>query len=120
MNGTVSTHVKEHKVPYLVSLLIPLAPIAVAVVSQNSHTDAVLQSHFLTEEHPATELKLTQLTKQVNLGLELQLAKEIHGIMKKRCDEQDTSFDAQLERLQTAYKGITGLRYPQIRCGSVG
>lgn len=119
MVSSVSTHVKEHKVPYLVSLLIPLAPIAVAVVSQNTHTDTVLQEHFLTEEHPATELKLTQLTKQVNLGLELQLAKEIHDILVRRCEENDTSFDKQLERLQTAYKDITGARYP-FRCGSAG
>ncbi len=115
---SVTTHVKEHKVPYLVSLLIPLAPIAIAVVSQNTHTDAVLQSHYLTQVHPATERKLNQLTKQVNLGLELQLAKEIHSIMERRCKENDTSFDTQLVRLQKAYKDITGSHYPQLRCGS--
>lgn len=116
MVSSVSTHIKEHKVPYLVSLLIPLAPIAIAVVSQNTHTDTVLQTHYLTQEHPATERKLTQLTKQVNLGLELQLAREIHGIMEKRCLANNTSFNAQLERLQKAYQDITGARYQQIRC----
>lgn len=102
--------------PYLVALLLPLAPIAIGVVSQNQHADATLQTHYLTQEHPATADKLEDLTKQVNLGLELQLAKEIHGIMVQRCKQHETGFDSNLERLQKAYKDITGARYPLVRC----
>ena len=112
------THVKEHKVPYLVSLLVPVLPLILAVSTQMNYIDNALQTHELTREHPQTRDTIQEISGQLSLILEIQLAEEIHKIMLERCTTRETGFDPQLERLQREYQKITGARYSQIPCAS--
>lgn len=113
MSNKATEHVKEHKVPYLAALIIPFIPLILSVVNTRAYTDNTMALHELVAEQ-----RMTGLEAKVDLGLELQLAREIHGILLDRCLRNITSFDRQLERLQVAYRDLTGSRYA-LDCGTV-
>lgn len=113
MSNKATEHVKANRVPYLAALIIPFIPLLLSVVNTRAYTDNTMAIHELIAGQ-----RMTGLEAKVDLGLELQLAREIHGILLDRCLHDITNFNRQLERLQVAYRDLTGSRYV-LNCGAI-
>ena len=109
-------HFVEHKVSYLVSLLVPMIPVSVGLLSQTVYVEHAILQHTLEDQHLVLTADAEELRETIDLLLELELASTIHQIYEARCAAGVTDFNAELERLQVQYKKITGRRYPTPPC----
>lgn len=102
--------------PYLVSILIPFAPIFLGLVESRTYVDNKFEVHELVVQE-----KFKDLTSSVDQILELNLAREIRELMIQRCKYPSPALDRQIDRLQREYRKVTKppQNHSQLDCGLV-